>query len=306
LYTIDWRRSIANMLRAVRPWGVGLLAVAGLACVPEIDLAGRPCPCADGYVCDVSVNRCVIGDGPGAGSGGAGPATTGPGSGPVGSGGAISATSAGSGGGSTVGSGGGGSGGGGGCPTLAGPGTFPTPGAQIFDQFNGFNGPLEGNWSGDTSEAIIDEQELWLFPAPDEVAVFWNTPLCPDQEVFATVPWIDNLSQEIQLTLKSQYGGDCDRIAIIYHPDGDLIGVQYCDSNDGWGPHLGEVPFDMSPGDVFGARARQDGSVEVYVNGELIMDHVNEEWPYHGQGGLVGVAQWEPDEGQYWDDFGGY
>lgn len=305
--TIDRRRSIAIMLRFARPWGVCLLSVAALACVPEIDLAGRPCPCADGYVCDVSVNLCVRGDGPGAGSGGAGPATTGTGGGPVGVGGATTASAVGSGGATSVGSGGsgGGGGGGGGCPVLADPGTFPTPGAQIFDHFDSPDGPLVGNWTGDIDDVLIDELELWLLPVEADVSVFWGTPLCPDQEVFATVPWIDNLSTEIMLTLKSQQGGECDRIVVIYSPLDDILAVQYCTGTD-WGPYLGVVPFDMSPGDVFGARARQDGSVEVYVNGELITDGSVQEWPFYAQGGHVGLAQYLPEEGQYWDDFGGH
>jgi len=58
-----WRMAVAMAL--VVPW-----VVAGSACsVDEIDLDGKKCPCADGYVCDSTSNTCVK---EGASSGGAG------------------------------------------------------------------------------------------------------------------------------------------------------------------------------------------------------------------------------------------
>jgi hypothetical protein len=51
------------MRRARCAWWLAPLPVAvviGACSVGDLDLAGRACPCADGYVCDVTVNRCVV------------------------------------------------------------------------------------------------------------------------------------------------------------------------------------------------------------------------------------------------------
>jgi hypothetical protein len=39
----------------------GVLALASACSVGDVDLTGRACPCADGYVCDLATNRCVTG-----------------------------------------------------------------------------------------------------------------------------------------------------------------------------------------------------------------------------------------------------
>lgn len=37
----------------------GVIALASACSVGDLDLTGRACPCAEGYVCDLSTNRCV-------------------------------------------------------------------------------------------------------------------------------------------------------------------------------------------------------------------------------------------------------
>jgi Concanavalin A-like lectin/glucanases superfamily/Domain of unknown function (DUF2341) len=70
---------MAIMSRYARATAAWLVAIAPFACiVPEIDLAGRPCPCAEGYVCDTTRNTCVpaalasAGSGAGGSGGGTG------------------------------------------------------------------------------------------------------------------------------------------------------------------------------------------------------------------------------------------
>ncbi|MFO0612167.1 MAG: hypothetical protein U0414_06255 [Polyangiaceae bacterium] len=38
---------------------VALTVLAGACFLPDLDLAGRPCPCADGFVCDAATQTCV-------------------------------------------------------------------------------------------------------------------------------------------------------------------------------------------------------------------------------------------------------
>lgn len=83
-------------------WSAAAIVVALSACtVPDLDLEGRACPCADGWTCDPATDTCVQGDvepatitttGPGSTSGSSASQTstsqsTGEGGGPVGPGG---------------------------------------------------------------------------------------------------------------------------------------------------------------------------------------------------------------------------
>lgn len=112
------RRSLAVAL--------GLAAWAGACTVEEVDLTGKECPCADGYVCDSATQSCQK---PGAsgGSSSGGAAGTG---GAAGSSGAGGTSTGGTGGSSTGGTGGAGTGGAGTGGT-GGAGTGGATGAGV-------------------------------------------------------------------------------------------------------------------------------------------------------------------------------
>jgi hypothetical protein len=65
-----------------------------------------------------------------------------------------------------------------------------------------------------------------------------------------------------------------------------------------------DIPVTFVDGDTFGARARPDGTVEVYRNGELLGTRDITAWPHYDDGGYIGL--WFA--GAYnarLDDFGG-
>jgi len=49
------------------------------------------------------------------------------------------------------------------------------------------------------------------------------------------------------------------------------------------------IPVTFAAGDQFGARARPDGTVEVYRNGTLLGTRSITSWPYYASGGYIGL-----------------
>jgi hypothetical protein len=56
-----------------------------------------------------------------------------------------------------------------------------------------------------------------------------------------------------------------------------------------WVQHGADIPVTFANGDQFGARARADGTVEVYRNGVLLDTRDVTAWPYYGNGGYIGL-----------------
>ena len=140
------RRSLAVAL--------GLAAWAGACTVEEVDLTGKECPCADGYVCDSATQSCQK---PGAsgGSSSGGAAGTG---GAAGSSGAGGTSTGGTGGSSTGGTGGSGTGGAGtggtGGSGTGGSGTGGTGGAGTGGAGTGGAGTGGATGAGVTCGAV--------------------------------------------------------------------------------------------------------------------------------------------------------
>jgi hypothetical protein len=65
-----------------------------------------------------------------------------------------------------------------------------------------------------------------------------------------------------------------------------------------------DIPVTFVDGDQFGARAKENGLVEVYRNGVLIGSSDISRWTYSAKGGYIGL--WFIDAGGVVvDDFGG-
>ncbi|MFO0566804.1 MAG: hypothetical protein U0263_14135 [Polyangiaceae bacterium] len=56
---------------------LALWPLAASCSVGEIDLEGKECPCASGYTCDLTTNRCIVGNPAGGGSGNVGGGSSG-------------------------------------------------------------------------------------------------------------------------------------------------------------------------------------------------------------------------------------
>lgn len=70
-----------------------------------------------------------------------------------------------------------------------------------------------------------------------------------------------------------------------------------------WVQRSGDIPVTFQAGDVFGARAKADGVVEVYRNGTLIGTGNVSAWTYNANGGRIGL--WLSGANMTLDDFGG-
>ena len=72
----------------------------------------------------------------------------------------------------------------------------------------------------------------------------------------------------------------------------------------GWVQRGADIPVVFAAGDQFGARAKADGTVEVYRNGTLLGSRSVSAWPYAGSSGSIGL--WLINAaGTLPDDFGG-
>jgi hypothetical protein len=65
-----------------------------------------------------------------------------------------------------------------------------------------------------------------------------------------------------------------------------------------------DIPVTFVDGDTFGARARPDGMVEVYRNGELLATRDITTWPHYDDGGYIGLWFVNAYNARL-DDFGG-
>jgi hypothetical protein len=68
--------------------------------------------------------------------------------------------------------------------------------------------------------------------------------------------------------------------------------------------HGDDIPVTFVDGDTFGARARPDGIVEIYRNGDLIGTRDVTSWRFYDKGGYIGLW-FLGAKGAILDDFGG-
>jgi len=230
-----------------------------------------------------------------AGSGG----STGGSAGQAGAGGAAGASGSGGAAGAA------GSGGGTSCPKLAAKGVFPSPGTKILDDFNRPDGVLGGSWSGDIGIGQISSNQLAIVQGGGSWGqLLYTTQLCADQEAYVTIKAIDPAAEFVIVQLKMQNLNDCDQIELGWSRVDNLMQVGIC-SNSNWSQVGASYPLTLKAGDVFGGRARANGELEVYVNGNLLQSYDVTGWPYFANSGFPGL-EFEVGNGTWLaDDFGG-
>jgi hypothetical protein len=93
-------------------------------------------------------------------------------------------------------------------------------------------------------------------------------------------------------------------IEVLYNPAGSKVQVYTYTSSQDWVQRGADIPVSFAAGDQFGARAKSDGTVEVYKNGSLVGSRDISAWPYNANGGKIGL--WMIGIGEMnVDDFGG-
>jgi RHS repeat-associated protein len=181
-------------------------------------------------------------------------------------------------------------------------GTFPS--TLVIDNFNRPDGPLDGLWFSHTSGYTLTNQQLGYVSGH---SIYWNAWFGTTQEAFMTLATIDTSSTaEAYLLLKVQgtyYGHGA--ILVGYFPSDHVAAVYTTlpNSNE-WVQQGGDIAVTFQNGDIFGARARVDGTLEVYRNSTLLASVDISSWPYYATMGRIGLILYDAPTMRL-DDFGG-
>lgn len=180
-------------------------------------------------------------------------------------------------------------------------GTFPTTG--VLDNFNRANGALGSNWTGFTSGISVLNNKMNVDSDGD---IYWEpASFNANQEAYVTLASIDPNAAEIDLLLKVQGATwPSGVIEVLYNPAGSKVQVFTYTSSQDWVQRGADIPVSFAAGDQFGARAKSDGTVEVYKNGSLVGSRDISAWPYNANGGKLGLWMIGIDVMNV-DDFGG-
>jgi glucose/arabinose dehydrogenase/PKD repeat protein len=180
-------------------------------------------------------------------------------------------------------------------------GGFPT--STVLDDFNRPNGPVGGAWIGDVSGLSISGNTL--VPVSSGLSTIWDgAAFGPNQEAFVTFDALSAGAPEHDLMLKVQgTSGNNGHIEVRYDDNVPLLAVGTYHPSLGW---QGNATFAVSfgAGDQLGARAYQDGTVEVFKNGALLGSTSVDFWPFFANGGRIGITL-VGATASVLDDFGG-
>ncbi|MEO8612485.1 MAG: hypothetical protein ABI690_31605 [Chloroflexota bacterium] len=180
-------------------------------------------------------------------------------------------------------------------------GTFPA--TSVLDNFNRADGVIGGNWNVATVGYSIASNHLDVGSGG---AIYWNpATFGADQEAFVTLTNLDSAADEMDLLLKhADIGQDYRLIEVWYQPAAGKVQVWTHDPAADWVQYGADIPVTFAAGDQFGARAKADGTVEVYKNGTLLASRDVSGWAYYADGGAIGLWMINASDALL-DDFGG-
>jgi CSLREA domain-containing protein len=181
-----------------------------------------------------------------------------------------------------------------------------SPTTPILDNFNRANGKLGANWQGrvSTGEYRIYGQRVDVVQGG---LAYWYQSFGATQEAYMRLSAIDPKGRHHTLALKvNGANGGNGAILVSYDAVGRQIVIEALAPGKGWRT-VGTIPITMQNGDILGARANADGTVEVYVN--CVRIGGGDTRPvtgntYVGKGGRIGVW-FHNTGGAFFDDFGG-
>ena len=177
------------------------------------------------------------------------------------------------------------------------------PALDVFDRENG---PIGGNWTGNTPQYRILDDQLQVWTDGSNSDIYWNEVFGPDQEAYVTLSQINGSATEMNLLLKSQSNttwGD-GVLEVLYNPGSQVVQVWTWEWPQGWVQHGADISISFVDGDVFSARALSDGMVEIYRNSTLVGTRDVSSWSLYDQGGYIGLW-FIGAQGTRLDDFGG-
>ena|GEM_PF-1194677 len=189
-----------------------------------------------------------------------------------------------------------------GTPSGAMPNTFPI--TSNIDSFNRANGAPGIVWVGDTTSTFSISSNKLAVSNASTSTLSWKDAFGADQEASVTLSTIQASSGMLALGLKAQDNTQCNNLQVRYLPGSNKVQVFACSS--GTSTQQGaDISVGFAAGDKFGARAKSNGTVEVYKNGTLVGSvTVAGSWPYLALGGKIGLGA-SNASGTIFDDFGG-
>ena len=184
--------------------------------------------------------------------------------------------------------------------------TFPT--TPVLDAFDRANGPLAGPWidpvyllNGLAVDDSMLSQSCCSYAAP----VWGGATFGPDQEAFVRLQAVSPTAPEHDLMLKIQgtsYAAS--HLEVRYDAAQEYVQIGSYTPSTSWINIGSPIAASFSPGDQLGARAYQNGTIDVFKNGVLIGSRSAAAWPFAASGGRIGLTI----DGAYasrLDDFGG-
>jgi hypothetical protein len=186
--------------------------------------------------------------------------------------------------------------------------TFPANG--VLDSFNRANGKVGDNWEGLTSTSFYKLAANKLDAQLGGPLVWKATSFGTTQEAFVTLNRIDRRSRSQGLLLKVQTGNspNAGAISVVYDAKSKAVRVSTLrlGQNGAWTLYPSQ-PATFENGDVLGARANADGTVQIYQNGTLVatvtLNAADQEF-FNTRGGKIGIWTAAAPNALL-DDFGG-
>ena len=180
------------------------------------------------------------------------------------------------------------------------------PSASVLDNFNRPNGPIGLNWTGQTTGLSINSNSL--IHSGGYASVVWNGAggvFGPVQEAYFKLLAVTPSSPEHDVLLKVQGTTTANaHIEVRYDALEGAVRVATYTPGIGWEPRGGPYPVTLVPGDVYGARAFDNGHVDVFVNGVNLGTADCSGWGFANAGGRIGMG-YDNATSSRMDDFGG-
>jgi hypothetical protein len=185
--------------------------------------------------------------------------------------------------------------------------SFPI--TTILDNFNRTNGGVGSNWilANQTSFYKITNNRLDVQLGG---ALIWKpTSFGTTQEAFITLSTVDtnSLSQGVILKAQSTSKTESGVILVVYDALTKAVRVSTLRSNKPTWTNYGNTSITFSNGDQLGARALENGTVQIYKNGALVATitlNTADQTFFNNKGGRIGL--WTiAAPNTFFDDFGG-
>ena len=196
-------------------------------------------------------------------------------------------------------------------PTSTAPANTGFPTTSVMDTFDRADGRAGSNWSGSTGKTFYTVAVNKLDVQAGGALLWKATSFGASQEAFVTLSTIDAESPSQGLLLKVQGSNNLSNkgaISVVYDAVVGVVRVSTVRKGQHgvWTPYSGTAAT-FANGDVLGARALANGSVQVYRNGTLLATvtlSVEDQTFFNATGGEIGIwTALAPNA--VLDDFGG-